>query len=64
MYAHRKSLPNLRAIVQKAEEMASELPYLISRSDSESSVHPYMEGLSLKHGEVNISYSTEHLQFP
>lgn len=57
MYTHRKSLANLRAIFQKAEEMASELPYLVSRSDSESSLHLYREGLqSLKSGEVNISY--------
>lgn len=57
MYRHRKSLANLRAIFQKAEEMASELPYLVSRSDSESSLHLYREGLqSLKSGEVDISY--------
>lgn len=55
MYTHRKSLENLRAIFQKAEEIVSELPYLISRSDFESSLHPYREELGIKCGEVNSS---------
>ena len=55
-YTHRQSLANLRTIFQKSEETASELPYLISREDSESSIHLHKEGLRLRSGEVYISY--------
>lgn len=57
MYTHRKSLANLRVIFQKAEEMASELPYPISKIDSESSLQLYRKGLRLRTGEVSISYT-------
>lgn len=56
MYTHKKSLSNLRAIFQKAEEVASELPYPIISKDFVSPSHLYGEGLRLRSSEVNLSY--------